>query len=370
MLKYNISCNKKIHEKQSKKINLFEQSIRSEETKKVYMTCLKKYFEFPESRKIDSAMDSRKIEEHIINFVIYLKKQGKGFAAITNYVSAICKYYRKNRVVLDVKNIHEYLPEFRKSKKDRAYRYDEIQRLLDVADERMRVIILLLASTGMCVGAIPGLRLRDLEKVESEYDIYKITVYEGFNEEYTTFCTGECSRAINEYLKMREQYGEKLTPESFLIREQFDVRDPFAISKCRQLRSNTITKKLIDLAERSLIRHKEVLVEGSNKKRAEIRKEVPIAHGMRKWFSTQLVEADIKTELRWLLEGHNLKGNDSHYVRTTDKRLQEEYEKAINNLTIDPANRLRRTIETLKVDKSRMDMLEAKIQKLERKYPR
>lgn len=152
-----------------------------------------------------------------------------------------------NDVVLDTNKIHQYLPEFRKSKKDRAYRYEEIHRLLDVADERMRAIIFLLASTGMRIGAIPGLRLRNLEKVESDYDIYKITVYEGFNEEYITFCTPECTRPIDEYLKMRQQYGEKLTQDSFLIREQFDVRDPFAISKCRQLRSNTLTKKLIDL---------------------------------------------------------------------------------------------------------------------------
>jgi hypothetical protein len=63
-----------------------------------------------------------------------------------------------------------------------------------------------------------------------------------------------------------------------------------------------------------------------------------------------------------------LKGNDSHYVRTTEQRLQQEYEMAIDNLTIDPANRLQRTIEILKVEKSRIDMLEAKIQKLERKH--
>jgi hypothetical protein len=61
-----------------------------------------------------------------------------------------------------------------------------------------------------------------------------------------------------------------------------------------------------------------------------------------------------------LLEGHNLKGNDSHYLRRTEKRLQEEYEKAIDKLTIDPANRLLRTIETLKVEKSKIGMLEAK----------
>ena len=87
-----------------------------------------------------------------------------------------------NDVVLNTNKIHLYLPEFRKSKKDRGYRYEEIHRLLDVADERMRAIIFLLASTAMRVGAIPSLRSRNLEKIESEYDIYKITVYEGYNE--------------------------------------------------------------------------------------------------------------------------------------------------------------------------------------------
>lgn len=111
------------------------------------------------------------------------------------------------------------------------------------------------------------------------------------------------------------------------------------------------------------------MVEGSNKKRSEIRKDVPIAHGMRKFFTNKLIEAGVRAEARWLLEGRVLLRNDPHYVRQ-DENLLEEYEKGIDNLTIDPANRLRRTIETLKVDKSRMDMLEAKIQKLERKYPR
>ena len=220
----------------------------------------------------------------------------------------------------------------------------------------------------MRVGAVPFLRLRNLEKVESEYDIYKITVYEGFNEEYITFCTPECTRAIDEYLKMREQYGEKLTPESYLIREQFDIRDPFAISRCRQIKAKTLTKKLIDLAQRSVIREKEILIDKSHRKRAQARKDVPIAHGFRKFFTTQLVEADLKTELRWLLEGHKLKGNDSHYIRVSEKRLQEEYEKAINHLTINEENRLKRKIEVLKVEKSKLELIAKDVAFLKRKY--
>ena len=91
-------------------------------------------------------------------------------------------------------------------------------------------------------------------------------------------------------------------------------------------------------------------------------------HGFRKYFCSQLVEADLKTELRWLLEGHNLKGNDGSYVKPSQKRLQEEYEKAIDKLTIDPANRLQRKVETLTIEKSRLDKIEAKMRKIEKMY--
>jgi hypothetical protein len=210
-----------------------------------------------------------------------------------------------------------------------------------------------------------------LEKVESDLypgGIYKITCYEGYNEEYITFTTPECAKAIDQYLEMRERYSEKLDENSYIIREQFDVRDQFAISKCRKTVSNTLTNKIIDLAIRSGIRKKEFLEEGKKNLGGKLRKEVAACHGFRKFFTTQLVKAGVTTELRWLLEGHNLKANDSNYVRTTEKDLLEQYQKAIDNLTIDPANRLMRTIETLKVEKSKIDMLEAKIQKLERKY--
>ncbi len=169
---------------------------------------------------------------------------------------------------------------------------------------------------------------------------------------------------------MREQYGEKLTPESYLIREQFDLSDPFAISRCKQVRSNSVSKKLIDLAERSVIRVREALVEGSNKKGAEMRKDVPIAHGFRKYFTTQLVEADLKTELRWLLEGHKLKGNDSHYIRVSEKRLQEEYEKAVNLLTVNEENRLKEKVQILKIEKTQLEAIAKDVAILKRKYNR
>ena len=77
--------------------------------------------------------------------------------------------------------------------------------------------------------------------------------------------------------------------------------------------------------------------------------------------------SNLKTELRWLLEGHNLKGNDMSYVRTTEKRLRQEYEKAIDALTIDQANILQRKVETLQVEKSLLDNYSLTIKGIQRK---
>jgi hypothetical protein len=74
--------------------------------------------------------------------------------------------------------------------------------------------------------------------------------------------------------------------------------------------------------------------------------------------------------LRWRLEGHGLKANDAAYVKTSEKRLQHEYEKGIDNLTIDPSNRQLRTIETLKIEKSEFETIIKDVEQLKRKYNR
>ena len=137
--------------------------------------------------------------------------------------------------MLNVKKIKRYIPPKKRVNRDRAYTHEEIHSLLDISDERMRAVILLLASSGMRIGAVPLLKIRNLEKVNivycQGYDqyIYKITVYENEEEEYCSYCTPECTKALDAYLDMRSRYGEKLNRDSFLIRAQFDVRDPIAM---------------------------------------------------------------------------------------------------------------------------------------------
>jgi hypothetical protein len=83
-----------------------------------------------------------------------------------------------------------------------------------------------MASAGIRQGAIPSLKIKHLQ-------YRKLIVYENEPEQHFTFISFECHKAIDSYLDMRKRYGEVLTPESYLVREQFDVRDQFQISRAK-----------------------------------------------------------------------------------------------------------------------------------------
>lgn len=321
-------------------IELFKQSIRSEHTKRCYEYYLKKYGE----HKL-SISDPRVVENTIINFILEQKQMGKSFYAISNYVNCIISFYKINDVLVNTKKITRFMPERRRIKSDRSYTHEEIGKMLEIADERMRAVILILASSGIRVGALPLIKLKNIKG-------NRLTVYETFGEEYLTFITPECKKAVDDYLDMRSRCGEILKSESLLIREQFDIRDQFQIKNSRQIKRDAVQWMIKDIV-----------------KRCGIGKDVMLAHGFRKFFTTQLVNSKVNPEIREMLLGHKIGLASSYYKPTADEMLSE-YEKAIDNLTIDPSNRLQRKVETLTIEKSRLDILEAKYQQLEQRTRR
>ncbi len=71
-----------------------------------------------------------------------------------------------NDMLLNKVKINKYKGEFRKVRKDRAYRREEIHKLLDIAGLRMKVCILLMASAGLRVGSIPSIKIKHLERID------------------------------------------------------------------------------------------------------------------------------------------------------------------------------------------------------------
>jgi integrase len=265
-----------------------------------------------------------------------------------------------NDVVLNWKKISNYLGENIKLFKDRAYTTEEIQQLLTKADERMRVVILLLASTGMRIGAIPGLKLKHLTKIEHfGLPLYQITVYENTKDEYYCFCSPECATAIDSYIAYRERCYEKIGPESPLIREQFDRDNPDKARNPRHLPLNTLSFLIRELLITSGIRTVEHLIETKTTS-GRFRKEVRTNHGFRKFATTNMIRAKINPEAREMLLGHFI-GLSGSYYRPDATEILMEYLKAVDLLTINEENRLRRKVEILEVKADKIEELQKTI---------
>jgi integrase len=79
-----------------------------------------------------------------------------------------------NDVQLNWDKIHSFEGDDEKQTEDRPYTHSEILTLIQRTSQRNRAIILLMASGGLRVGAVPLLRNKDLEPID-KYSIYKPT---------------------------------------------------------------------------------------------------------------------------------------------------------------------------------------------------
>jgi integrase len=263
-----------------------------------------------------------------------------------------------NDVILNWKKIKKFIKSERTensiSGKDRPYTHSEIQKILEFSDQRLKTAFLVLASTGIRIGALQSIKISDLERMG---DSYKIVVYSGDNEEYFTFCTPECAKEIDSYLEFRERRGEKITQDSFLMVRKFSHITPNKGKPFKDRALRSLLQKCIDNTGLRQIDH------GNPHKR----KQIPIFHGFRKFFTKQLVDSKLNPETREMLLGHKI-GLTSCYYRPTEQEMLHEYTKAIDLLTINEENKLKRQVQNLQVEKSRIEALELSMKKLEEKY--
>jgi integrase len=154
-----------------------------------------------------------------IDYLISLKNSPGSlrYATRNQYLAAIMTFYELNEVVLNKQKIYRYLGEEERPLENRGYNVEEITRMLEVCDERVKAITLFLAPTGVRIRALPDLILEDLQLL-SDYNLYKVKVYSNSTKSYVTFTTPECAHAINTYLDYRKRCGEKLIPKSPVFR--------------------------------------------------------------------------------------------------------------------------------------------------------
>lgn len=364
---------------------------KSKETKRMYQWSLNSYCKWLDiadpnqlitKELLTSSEAVNQLEDQIIDFITYMKNERQlVYSTIHSRLAAIYQFYTINRVRLNKDFIAKFKPANRRVRQDKPYTVEQIRKMYNNSTERDKVIVLLMASVGLRIGALPTITIGDLTKVHppgyipQDSYIYKITIYPKELEEYYAFCTFETSNAIDHYLEYRQQNGEELTPKAPLLRKHF--RSGVSYKKgSKRLSNNARYDKIenIFIAYKTFNNIIDRIVQRAGLRTAQIKKkhelhEVMASHGFRKFCITQMVKARLEYNIREFLVGHRrTTGLDRHYDRTPEEDRLQEYIKAMELLTISPENRLRKQVaeqeHTIKVQlaESNRQVLELKNQ--------
>ncbi len=333
----------------------FYDSLRTDATRRMYATSINQFKSFVRAKTYDelTGLDAKLLQDTLISYIKHMKDQKAAPMSMRLKLAAVKHFFTMNDLLLNWAKIMKFVGSSRIVTKDRIYTKAELLQILEKCDERKRVMFLLLLSTGIRIGALPGIKVRDMTKLEP-HGVYRIVIYAGEPEEYIAFTTIECAKAIDAYLAYRGRCGEVLRPETPLIREQFDL---VAAKHARPIALKTAISLLTRTLEDAGVR-----VRGKDKGRYEV---MPF-HGLRKYCNTMMAQAGVKQVIKEMLLGHRV-GLEKSYLRPSDQEMLSEYMKAMDLLTISEEKQLQVKVEKLQVQNDELiQILKGKIAALER----
>ncbi|MGF3536933.1 MAG: tyrosine-type recombinase/integrase, partial [Candidatus Bathyarchaeia archaeon] len=146
------------------------------------------------------AQTSRMLDDFVAN----LQAENLAPGSISNHVKGVKALFRCNGLKLEL----PYSLSKRGVYEDRAPTPEELQKLLDIADLRERVIITMLALGGFRIGTLVKLRYRhvkrDLEKQATPIHVHvEAEITKGKYHDYDTFLNQEAAQYLRDYLDIR-----------------------------------------------------------------------------------------------------------------------------------------------------------------------
>jgi len=349
----------------------FLESMRSSETKRMYVRNLKKFLnlipnsifeeylgESPKSREIEdlatsftniARKDIAATKQIIKTYVKEIKKEvEKGNLSpntVKSKINPIKALLTANEVDISWKLINKMFPREIRSD-DRAYTKEEIQNMLEhCTDVIDKLIILMFSSAGFRLEAWDYFCWKDVVLFQNENKYYTgaaLRIYRGDPEEYWTFITPETCKIL---LLYKEEWKSRFLKypnddDPLIASTRFDVPHRLHQKGVRARVDKIVTK--IGLRER--------LKEGQK------RYEVQLDHGFRKYFNTMMRRAKVNYLDKEDMMGHKV-GLEKHYERYQEEDFERfpEYQKAIPFLTISDDEKIRIENEKLKEDKSKIE---------------
>ena len=344
--------------------SMFVYAIKSPLTRKKYEGNLSKFLDFTgisgesiiarcASLEQKGKSDPKWVSLVIINFLqiqkLRVERKEISGATVRNYVKAIRLFCEMCEISVPWKKITRGMPKSRNYANDRAPTIEEIRRITNYPDRRIKPIVYFMASSGIRLGAWDYLKWGHIKPIERNGKAVsaRIRVYAGDDDEYITFITPEAYQEIKGWMDYRTECGERVTEESWVMRNLWEVTSPKDPSTLTNRGLASIPQKLHSGGIKRLMERSQ-WAQGIRKKleQGKKRHEFQADHGFRKWFKTRCELSGMKSINIETLMGHSIGISDSYY-RATEAELFEEYLKAVDLLTVEERYKLEKQLTQL-----------------------
>jgi integrase len=194
---------------------IFKMALKSKEVQRQYPNLLQKFLDCSKFEGLDIEQKASKfydfvkststddVEDLVIRFVLLQKeridRQEITPGTLRNYVKAIKLFCKMNRVDISWDVISRSLPKVKQYSNDRIPTIEEIRKLIQYPDRRIKIIVLVSLSTGIRVGAWDFMRWKHISPIKNENGqllAAKLVVYPDEPEVYFTFMTPEAYNAV------------------------------------------------------------------------------------------------------------------------------------------------------------------------------
>jgi hypothetical protein len=250
---------------------MFEYSIRSPYTKESYFRRLKRFLDaiylegptfetrcnlFAEKGKQDPNWAFNRILRFVLEEKKRVEKKEITGGTLRNSVKTIKTFCEVTDVLIPWKKITRGLPKVKRYADDRAPTIEEIIKITEYPDRRIKPIVYTMASSGIRVGAWDHLKWGHIVPISKNGRVVaaKVIVYAGEPDEYFTFITPEAFLALKSWVEFRNLSGEPINSESWMLRNLWNSLRPTensisrkTVSKPEKLNSIDV-KRLIERA--------------------------------------------------------------------------------------------------------------------------
>ena len=356
----------------------FEYALHAAATKRQYPKRLEVFLDFLKI-KGKTIEEKSNILHTLINkngrewleelLMLFFKLQGQrvdngemSINTITNYYKPIKLFCEMNGILVNWRLISRGIKKGNQVSEDRPPTVQEIKRLMEYPDLRIKAIVSIMISSGIRSGSWDYMKWKDITPV-TKNGIVVAAKLNAFNTKtkryYLTFISSEAYRLVKEWMDFRKANNESITGESWVMRDLWHMKSQrFG----NYLGLATLPEKLSSSGIRMLITGAwKVQGVRENLPHGKKRYEFKSLHGFRKFFETECQKV-MKSINVSILMSHDT-GIVQHYYKPKVDELLEDYLKGVNFLTINEEAKLRKRVTELEQKQDEITLMKLKHQK-------